>query len=162
MIMEKNKIYTLAIILLLVLMLYFGSLFLSADLQFITVVSGSMSPMIKAGDVILISKVKLEEIKEQDIITFRKGKTLITHRIIEIENNSFKTKGDANEDSDIELVKAGQVVGKVILIFPYLGYLGHFIRTLPGFLLFICIPGILIIYSEIRKIYNGKKAISKK
>ena len=162
MIMGKNKIYTLAIILLLVLMLYFGSLFLSADLQFITVVSGSMSPMIKAGDVILISKVKLEEIKEQDIITFRKGKTLITHRIIEIENNSFKTKGDANEDSDIELVKAGQVVGKVILIFPYLGYLGHFIRTLPGFLLFICIPGILIIYSEIRKIYNGKKAIFKK
>jgi len=162
MIMGKNKIYTLAIILLLILMLYFGSLFLSADLQFITVVSGSMSPMIKAGDVILISKVKLEEIKEQDIITFRKGKTLITHRIIEIENNSFKTKGDANEDSDIELVKAGQVVGKVILIFPYLGYLGHFIRTLPGFLLFICIPGILIIYSEIRKIYNGKKAISKK
>jgi len=160
--MGKNKIYTLAIILLLILMLYFGSLFLSADLQFITVVSGSMSPMIKAGDVILISKVKLEEIKEQDIITFRKGKTLITHRIIEIENNSFKTKGDANEDSDIELVKAGQVVGKVILIFPYLGYLGHFIRTLPGFLLFICIPGILIIYSEIRKIYNGKKAIFKK
>ena len=162
MIMGKNKIYTLAIILLLILMLYFGSLFLSADLQFITVVSGSMSPMIKAGDVILISKVKLEEIKEQDIITFRKGKTLITHRIIEIENNSFKTKGDANEDSDIELVKAGQVVGKVILIFPYLGYLGHFIRTLPGFLLFICIPGILIIYSEIRKIYNERKAISKK
>jgi len=150
--MEKNKILGIILILLIIPLFYFGYQVYLGELQFKTVLSGSMSPAINAGDVILISKTNPREIKEGDIITFREGNTFITHRVIEIINNSFRTKGDANEDPDMKIIKTEQVVGKVIFVIPFLGYLGYFVRTLPGFLLFILIPGILIIYSEIKKI----------
>ncbi len=155
--MEKNKIFGLVIILLLIPLFYFGYQIYSGELQFKTVLSGSMSPTINAGDVVLISGINPEEIKEQDIITFREGETFTTHRVVEIVNNTFRTKGDANEDPDTKLVKTEQVVGKVVFTIPFLGYFGHFVRTIPGFLIFILIPGILIIYSEIKKIKGEVK-----
>ncbi len=156
--MEKNKILGLVIILLLIPLFYFGYQIYSGELQFKTVLSGSMSPTINAGDAILISGIDPEEIKEQDIITFKEGETFTTHRVIEIVNNTFRTKGDANEDPDTKLVKTDQIVGKLVFTIPFLGYFGHFIRTIPGFLIFILIPGILIIYSEIKKIKTEIRA----
>ncbi|HHE64731.1 MAG TPA: signal peptidase I, partial [Bacteroidetes bacterium] len=155
--MKKNIILGLIIILLLIPLSYFGYQVYLGELQFKTVLSGSMSPAMNAGDIVLISKINPEEIKNGDIITFREGKTFTTHRVVEIVNNSFRTKGDANEDPDMKVIKTEQVVGKVIFVIPFLGYLGHFVRTPLGFLMFILIPGILIIYSEIRKIRNEIK-----
>ncbi len=156
--MDKNKIFGLVIILLVIPLLYFGYQIYSGELQFKTVLSGSMSPAINAGDAILISGINPEEIKEQDIITFREGETFTTHRVVEIVNNTFRTKGDANEDTDTKAIKTDQIVGKLVFTIPYLGYFGHFVRTIPGFLIFILIPGILIIYSEIKKIKTETKA----
>ena len=156
--MKKNKILGLIIILLLSFFSYVWYQAYTGELQFKTVLSGSMSPAINAGDVVLISKTNPEEIKEGDIITFREGKTFITHRVIEIVNNSFRTKGDANEDPDMKIIKTEQIVGKVIFVIPFLGYLGYFVRTPLGFLIFILIPGFLLIYSEIKKIRQIIKA----
>jgi len=160
--MEKNKIFGTILILLIIPLFYFGYQVYLGELQFKTVLSGSMSPAINTGDIILISKTNPEEIKEGDIITFREEKTFTTHRVIEIVNNSFKTKGDANEDPDAKIIKAEQIVGKVIFVIPFLGYLGYFVRTPLGFLIFILIPGILIIYSEIKKIRAETKIKSKR
>jgi len=121
-----------------------------------------MSPTINAGDILLISKINPEEIKDGDIITFREGETFVTHRVVEIINNSFRTKGDANEDPDAKIIRAEQVAGKVIFAIPFLGYLGYFVRTPPGFLIFILIPGLLIIYSELKKIRAETKAKPKR
>lgn len=128
--------------------------FLSGGLQLKTVLSGSMSPEFNVGDVIAISQVSWDNIKVGDIITFRTGKTLTTHRVVEVLNGSFRTKGDANEDPDGGPVAADSVVGRHVFTIPFMGYLGVFVRTSAGFILLILIPGILIIYSELKKIAN--------
>ncbi len=121
-------------------------------LEFKTVISGSMSPVINTGDVVAITKVNTEELKLGDIITFGDGKTFTTHRIIGITAEGFRTKGDANEDPDMEVIKRQDVVGKVVFTIPYLGYLGSFVRTPMGFAILILIPGALIILTEAVKI----------
>src|SRR5690242_9053505 len=65
--------------------------------------SGSMSPAIKTGDLIIVQSQA--EYKKGDVITFTDdGSKKVTHRIAEVrtKNNSvsFLTKGDANQVTD--------------------------------------------------------------
>ena len=80
------------------------------------VVSGSMEPTIMTEDVIFVKKVPQVEIKEQDIISFRDGDSITTHRIVSIEEQNgikkYKTKGDNNNVEDRELVSYENIEGK--------------------------------------------------
>lgn len=94
------------------------------------VLTGSMEPKIKPGDMILIDKIceskEIEELKEGDIITFHKDNIVITHRIIgkttdEEENILFKTKGDNNSEENLRLVEPKEVIGKYVGVVPKVG-----------------------------------------
>lgn len=79
---------------------------------FFEVVSGSMSPTINTYDLVIV-KVN-ENFKEDDIITFYKDNSFITHRVIEyVDDEHILTKGDANNTSDKYITK-DIVIGKVI------------------------------------------------
>lgn len=108
-------------------------------LQIYTVLSGSMEPAYQTGSLIYVKEVDTEELKENDVITFRLGgSTIATHRIVEVvmeENDSgirFRTKGDANDNVDSNLVSGEDVIGTPIFTIPYLGYLAVFIQQPPG------------------------------
>ena len=73
----------------------------------------SMSPTIKKGDIVIV-KIG-EPIQENDIITYKKENTFITHRILEIEEKSIITKGDNNNTSDEEITQ-DVVIGKVVYV----------------------------------------------
>lgn len=75
--------------------------------------TGSMSPTIEKGDFVII-KIG-DEIKEKDIITYKKNNVFITHRIEKINNDSIVTKGDNNNAED-EPIKKTDVIGKAIFI----------------------------------------------
>jgi len=81
----------------------------------------------------------------------------ITHRIIDITDEGFVTKGDANEDPDSFVVQKKNIIGKVVFTIPYVGYLNHFVKTPLGFTLFIILPATIIIAEEIRNIINHRK-----
>ena len=81
----------------------------------------------------------------------------MTHRVFNITDEGFITKGDANEDPDQWKVKKENVIGKLILTIPYIGYLGYFVRTPIGFILLIVIPVTIIIIIEIRNIIKEVK-----
>ena len=49
-------------------------------------------------------------------------------------------------------MKKENVIGKVILTIPFIGYIGYFVRTPIGFILLIILPASLIIILEIRNI----------
>lgn len=74
-----------------------------------------------------------------------------------LKDEGFITKGDANEGPDQWIVKKENVIGKVILTIPLVGYLGYFVRTPIGFILLIVIPASLIIIMEIRNIIKEIK-----
>ena len=76
--------------------------------------TGSMSPTIEVGDIIII-KIG-DEIKENDIITYKQDDVLITHRIEQIDGDTIITKGDYNNIQD-EPIERSQVIGKVVHIF---------------------------------------------
>jgi signal peptidase I len=84
----------------------------------LTVLSGSMAPMIQIGDKVLVKRVVPEQIRFGDIIVFKKTGTLITHRVIgkrvDNQNIIFFQKGDSNTIATG--VFAENVIGKVACI----------------------------------------------
>ncbi len=123
------------------------------------VYSGSMEPELKVGAVVITRPVDAEEIKTGDIITFYSplSEKLTSHRVIAVQEGSslhFSTKGDANEDADPFIVPAENVVGKICFHIPYLGYAAQFVKTPLGFLLTLCLPGLIIIVMELRNIWR--------
>lgn len=78
---------------------------------FFEIISGSMSPTIEKGDMII---VKLDtEYNVGDIISFKDNDSVITHRIVEKNDNYYVTKGDANNTTD-NPIKENQIIGKTV------------------------------------------------
>ncbi len=98
------------------------------------VLSGSMRPVMDAGDVAIIVKVDSGAIKEGDIIQFRLGDITVMHRVVEIVetggSRSFITKGDDNERPDPNPTTAENLIGKTVFTIPKIGWVGIAIKDL--------------------------------
>lgn len=82
-------------------------------IQFFIITSGSMSPYIETGEMIIT--LKKSYYKVNDVITFLENESyFVTHRIIRKEKDGFVTKGDFNNIEDKNIVKNSQIKGKVI------------------------------------------------
>jgi len=134
------------------------------------VLTGSMVPEILINDVVVTKRVENKELKVNDIITFvssdpRFSGYVITHRIREVfvdpktGEYSYQTKGDANNTVDITHAKGSNVLGKVILKIPKLGYLQQFLATQGGWIIVILVPCLAILSYDIVKLI---KAIGKR
>ena len=78
------------------------------------VVSGSMEPTIKVGDLIVIN-VREKNYESGDIVTFRDVEgSFVTHRIVSIDDEVMITMGDNNDSIDDE-VATSQIIGKYVL-----------------------------------------------
>jgi len=156
----KIAIYTLMTTFLIIFLVFYRPVALWGDARYEPVYTGSMEPTIPVGSIVVIKPANPETLKVGDIICFKvetERPTTVTHRIIGITSQGFITKGDANEDPDTWIVKKQDVIGEVIAIIPYIGYLGYFVRTPIGFTLLIIIPATLIIAIEIRNIIKTVK-----
>lgn len=90
--------------------------------KFLTVLTGSMEPEIKVGSLVVVKETPIKELNVEDIITYKTKSSLVTHRIVKInENGSLITKGDANNTYDVGEIKEDQLQGKVILRLNRLG-----------------------------------------
>ena len=91
--------------------------------QIFHVESGSMEPALPVGSVIYVKQVSPEEVAEGDIITFRREDATVTHRVVEnrLVEGEFITKGDANEEADLQPVPYESLIGRVTRHFPVLG-----------------------------------------
>ncbi len=112
--------------------------------------SGSMEPSIMTGDIVITNRQK--QYFNNDVVTFKDfQESIITHRIIDINQEKISTKGDANRTSDPEVINQNMILGKVVFVIPKLGYLVSFSKTLPGVILLIIIPCLILIGDEIFK-----------
>lgn len=139
-----------------IFLIFYRPVSLAGDTRYEPVYTGSMEPAIPVGGIVVIKPVDPETLREGDIICFQLSQpTSITHRIINITDEGFITKGDANEDPDQWTVRKENVIGKVIFTIPFIGYLGYFVRTPIGFILLIILPAGLIIIIETGNIAKG-------
>src|SRR3989344_1662136 len=132
--------------------------------QALIVRSGSMTPTIDVGSIVVVRPLTNESISSTspttlygigDIIAFRSeknSKTIISHRIVGIEQNGnsfvYKTKGDANKSPEGWSVKQENVLGKVYFTLPQFGKLLAFSKSDLGFPALIILPAILVILLE--------------
>ena len=132
------------------------------------IISNSMVPHINVYDAVVTVRVNENQIHVDDIITFiskeiKTAGTPITHRVIGIvyEDNKkeniigYRTKGDHNNTADFALIAPDEVIGKVFLRIPMLGYLQTIMTKPIGWLFIIVIPCILIIASDILKLLKS-------
>lgn len=113
------------------------------------VLSGSMETQINTGDLVVVKEVDTSKLKTGDIIAFKNGELVITHRIKEkIEDKGkimYKTKGDNNNVEDDWYVLPEQIEGIYQFKISKLGNVAMFIQTPIGMVACLSIPIILII-----------------
>lgn len=145
-------------------------------LNIYTILTQSMYPTIKAGDVVVTYRNDNDVYNKGDIITFisdTNGGITITHRINDVfrinDSYSYRTKGDNNNTPDSEIVPGGNVFGKVVLKIPKIGYIQQFLSSMIGWIVVIVIPCLGIIIYDILKVLrvvvsgdNPKKKDSKR
>lgn len=100
------------------------------------VATGSMYPKINIGDVVLIEKCGINDIKIGDVVEYQLENQFIIHRVIkiEVENAEFSliTKGDNNSSEDANKVSEEQIIGKVIFKIKYVGLPSIWLHNLAG------------------------------
>ncbi len=89
------------------------------DKSFLIVMSGSMEPAISPKELIIIDKQNKYE--KGDIVTYSDHENyIVTHRIVEINNTEFISKGDSNNIND-KVQSLDKIHGKVIFHSKFCG-----------------------------------------
>ncbi len=142
-----------------------GYLFLYSGYRIFVITSGSMLPALKPGSLIITKVQSIYSLGQ--VVAFYHSAVIsshslkpnpstnskpiiITHRIIAstVKNGQliYQTKGDANAQVDDQEILATQVLGKVWLVFPDLGFVVSWIyQRLNLVILFFLPVGLIII-----------------
>lgn len=117
------------------------------------VLSGSMEPVFASGDLVLVKEVPSDSLKEGDIIAFREGNAVVTHRILTITEEDgarrYVTKGDNNNVEDSIPITDEMIEGVYLQKIDGLGNAAMFMQTPLGMIVFIALPLILFILYDI-------------
>lgn len=142
---KKKKIVRIIIYIILIPILFYNIImiiqsFLHADkipsflgYKSFVIVSGSMCPELDIGDIVVINQ-NTDQIKKGDIISFREGNSIITHRVDHVIDSGkrFITKGDANSSEDINPVNLENVEGVYSFKIPKIGKFILFMQNTTG------------------------------
>lgn len=141
-----SKILSTLILILLIIALALFTVPRLFGIRIYNVISGSMFPAYKVGDLVYVQKVDDgKDIKKGDVITFMLNQTKVaTHRVVESlpdndtpdledhEKYLYVTKGDANPNNDGKPVMYRNVIGVVKFSVPFVGKILEFIQTTHG------------------------------
>ena len=94
----------------------------------------SMTGEIDKGDIAIYERYDDQPIKEGQVIAFEKGKSVVIHRVVDIQIingiTRYFTKGDANEDMDSGFIFESNIIGIVNHRLPFAGYPTIWMRSL--------------------------------
>lgn len=137
------------------------------DGSIISINDNTMKGALNKGELIVVYKQPVENIKENDVVTYLYEKNnkveILTGRVYLINNDSQQTnfvlKGDAQSEEEIVTINATNVVGKwnnkqkVLFVGP----LYNFILSTTGFIVVITIPLVLLLGYIIIKLIKKQK-----
>lgn len=134
---------------------------------FYYVKTGSMKPNINPGDIVIngpVGGMFTGSLNVGKVITFKSTdyKTVVTHRIVAIDNGMITTKGDANPHADVDPVPVSAVIGIYMFKIPAIGYINGFVSTRSGWFIVIIIPSILLVLFLVKDIIRESLKGSKK
>ena len=135
---------------------------------FYVVSSGSMEPVLKVNDVLIVRDGgSWEELVVGDIIVFNRpegGDRVIVHRIVKISegidgDRVIQTKGDANPSSipgTDSPIRQDDYIGKVISVVPGIGIITKVISPPVNYIIIAIILGILF-FNRLGRKDKGKQ-----
>ncbi len=93
------------------------------------VLTGSMSPLIEPGDVVLVTALDgAEDVPMGRVVAFRapapapRGSEVVIHRVVaQRPDGDFTTAGDANRDTDSAALHRDAVIGRARVLVPWAG-----------------------------------------
>ena len=150
-------IFVLLVIFVILVQRIFNNQVSIGSYRMFTVVTGSMDPVYKVGEVVISKEVDPSTIKKGDDVVYLGEKNdfkdkIVTHRVIKIENKDgeyyFTTKGVNNDYSD-PVISSNQIYGKVVYKPVVLSFLSGILNTKLGFYLLIFVPVAFLIFLEI-------------
>ena len=119
-------------------------------LQRYVIAGGSMTGTYDLGSIVFEEVVPVSELQVGDVITYvppaESGlDELVTHRIVSVKGNTFRTKGDANADVDpwtFKLTAATQP--RVVFHVSYVGFLFLALQDRSVRFILIGIPAVIV------------------
>lgn len=105
--------------------------------------SGSMTPTLKIGDIVLVRHQN--EYDVGDIVAYNFMGQVIVHRIVDIKNEGFITKGDANSNDDPFIISRDLIIGKVSLKIPIIGWISLALKGNIDGSLFYLTSGLILV-----------------
>lgn len=123
--------------------------------NFMMVSGTSMEPTITENDIIVVKETDNGIAKVGDIISYSHffedadKRVIVTHRIVEIAEEGYITRGDAYEMADNYIVNPENVRGIMQLKIPYLGGVAKFAAKPTGLIILVIVPALIYIASEI-------------
>jgi signal peptidase len=139
-----------------ILLIVFAGFSFTGNVKARIVLTGSMSPAINVGDVIVTVPITQKEPQIDDVIAYQAKRfngenvAVFSHRIIggDIENG-FIVKGDANKSPDPQKPKAADILGVVLFTIPFIGNL---LTPKALFLLLPCAFGLWLILDAMKNV----------
>jgi signal peptidase len=129
----------------------------------LAVMSGSMAPVLRTGDEIVVRPVAPVALRVGDVVTFNdpsRGDELVTHRVRDVRVTGaivhVVTRGDANSGSEHWSVAAGGRVGRLVYRVPKLGYATVTAATPLGRILLVVLPALVLGICEIRRVWRPR------
>jgi signal peptidase len=127
----------------------------SPDFHLYLVRSESMEPTVNMGDLIVtraFHETGDNPLTPGTIVTYKHGKGLVTHRVVEINTDRIYTKGDALEEPDPWRVTAKDVTDTYLFRIPMVGRMITLIGTRLGWLIAIILPSVVLVSLLIKDI----------
>lgn len=130
------------------------------------VLSGSMEPSVMTGDMVFVKETDPDSLKVGDVIAYKSGSAVVTHRIVEVKSENgetrYVTQGDANNAADQGMVKPADVEGIYQRRVAGAGNLAMFMQTTTGMILFVVCPLVLfVLWDVIRRQLESRKEVSR-
>ena len=139
-----------------ILLIVFAGFSFTGNVKARIVLTGSMSPAINVGDVIVTAPITQKEPQIDDVIAYQAKRfngenvAVFSHRIIDGDiENGFIVKGDANKSPDPQKPKAGDILGVVLFTIPFVGNL---LTPKALFLLLPCAFGLWLIMDSMKNV----------
>lgn len=112
--------------------------------------SGSMAPAIGTGSLVVVMPHDPADLRVGDVVSVAlSGGTVLTHRIDEVvqqdDRRMFRLRGDANPAPDPALVTQDELVGRVEIAVPFLGFLLALMSMPSGVVALLSIGGSMLV-----------------
>ena len=131
--------------------------------QCFVVVSGSMEPEIPVGSLVYVEAIEPEDVQVEDVIAFYGGRdanAIITHRVVEnrVVMGEFITKGDANQENDLNPVNYHELIGRVEWSVPEVGVIAQILTGTEGKIAAGSLIGLAVVLHVIAAILEKKES----